>query len=150
MLVLIATYQIGVSEEHLTPRLQICLPRDQVSASEVEPASKYRIALLSTTLSVLPCSTLAGSGTVCILSTAQRSYSVCGFSPFDGSLQRTRRSLQRMPTSGRGVASVVRQSTCTRVFSPSGLYTSLNVWDLRTTRARTIRPSMTRRLFVAY
>ena len=89
---------------------------------------------------------LAGCGKVCIRSTAQRSTGELGSFPSEGSLHKTRRSLQRMPTNGLGVSSGARQSTCTVDASPWALNASNDTTAFRTTRVNRREPSIIKRL----
>lgn len=93
-----------------------------------------------------PCTMLAGCGNVCIRRTAHRSTGSVWSFPADWSLQRTSRSLHKMPTRERGVSSGARHSTWMLVLSPTGLMTSKAIEDFRTTRVRCRGPSMINRL----
>lgn len=90
---------------------------------------------------------LAGCGKVCIRRTAQSSTNEFGSRPSDGSRHNTKRSLQSIPISGRGVSSGERQSTDTFVASPCESSTSKFMLCLRTTRVRSNGPSIIRRLW---
>jgi hypothetical protein len=95
---------------------------------------------------LLPCTTLAGCPSVCIRRTAQSSTKHPGLWPRDGSLQRTSKSLQRIPTRSRGVSSGARHSTKMSWVSPS-LFIISNGIELRlTTRVRCNCPSIMSRL----
>lgn len=139
-------------------------PRYQLSASDGEGASKYRIALLSTSRRTvgwnqqqsdrgsmwnlpLPWTMLAGCGSVCIRSTAHKSTLELGSLPSEGSRQSTNKSLHNMPISGRGVSSGAKQSTCTVDWSPWAFIASNDTVALRTTRVRSKGPSIIRRLW---
>ena len=96
--------------------------------------------------SLLPCTILAGCGSVCIRSTAQRSTLDVGSCPSDGSRHSTSRSLHKMPTRDLGVNSGDKHSTSTEALSPCGSMTSKPTVAFLTTRVSCSGPSMIRRL----
>lgn len=162
--------KVDSCREHCQHRLThdpwVSLPLNHVSASEVDDASKYKIALLSTSLSTIPrkshqptgqqikdmksdspfpCTILAGCGNVCILNTAHRSTNEFGSFPSLGSLHSTIKSLHKMPTNALGVCSGLKQSTCTFDASPWLSISSNAIVAFRTTRVRSKGPSMMNR-----
>lgn len=89
---------------------------------------------------------LVGCGIVCIRRTAHRSTGELGSCPFEGSLQRTNRSLQRIPYKGRGVCSGARHSTSTFGVLPLESTISNETVCFRTIRVNFNLPSMMSRL----
>jgi hypothetical protein len=145
------------------------MPRYQFKASDGVGALKYSIALLSTSRRAggnehavsenpgarvekvpFPCTILAGCGNVCMRNTAHKSTGDVGSWPSEGSRHRTRRSLHRIPISGRGVSSGARQSTCTVDASPWAFMASKDTTALRTTRVSNRGPSIISRLFSTF
>ena len=139
-------------------------PLNHVKASDVDGASKYNIALLSTKRSAaqtsgefllsnhdidnvpFPCTMLAGCGSVCIRRTAHRSTCELGSCPSVVSRHKTSKSLHRTPIKDRGVSSGDKHSTCTVDASPFESMTSKETVALRTTLVSWRGPSMISRL----